>query len=89
MNSPDEVYESFWKGLVEKNGVLDLEEVKKELFDYHTLLQEVPLVYEHVTGGAASKAHTKAEVIISLAEDHYNKWTEICVAEAIKFNKEE
>lgn len=38
MKNYDEIYESFWKGIVEnEDGTLNTEQVKKELFDYQAL----------------------------------------------------
>lgn len=67
------VWDEFWKDIVMQNGVLDIEQVKRELFDLHFLAQGVPRVYCHVTGGHASKANTDADVIISLADEETNR----------------
>ena len=69
--TPQEIYDEFWKSLVEKNGVVDFEQVKKELFDYHFLLEEVPKVYYEITQGLLSKPNYPADVIIRQLED---KW---------------
>lgn len=61
-------YEEFWKEIVERNGRLNKEQVKKELYDYSILLQEVPKVYYHLTGGRISKPNTLANEVISEAE---------------------
>lgn len=68
------VYDEYWKRIVEPGGVLDFEQVKKELFDFHVMIQEVPKVYDAVTGGKFSKHLTRAEVIIDAAEAHYKDW---------------
>ena len=67
----EQVYNKFWKGIVEKDGVVDLEEVKKELCDYHFILTQISKVYCYVTGGAASNPMIYAEVINNLADEHY------------------
>lgn len=61
----EEVYQSFWKSIIEKDGVLDIEAVKRELFDYRTCMVEVSKVYMHITGGQLSKPNTAAEHIIA------------------------
>ncbi len=42
-------YQEFWKNIIEPKGKFSLEQVKKELSDYHFLLEEVPKVYCHIT----------------------------------------
>lgn len=52
-NAPDypEVYESFWKKIVEnEDGTLNKDQVMRELYDFHHLIEQVPTVYSHVTG---------------------------------------
>ncbi|GLO66236.1 hypothetical protein [Oceanobacillus kimchii] len=63
MEEYQKVYEEFWKKLVEKDGVLDIEQVKIELADYKTLLDFVPQVYDELAN--VSKPHTYPEYIIS------------------------
>lgn len=63
MEHYEEIYQEFWKSIIEdKDGNIDIEQVKKELADYKMLLEEVPKVYNELTG--FSKPHTRAEVII-------------------------
>ena len=76
MNEIDKVYNDFWKPLIEKDGRLDLEQLKKELYDYHMVLQEVPKVYWYVTAGKISKPNTKSEVVISESDDVIDKLIE-------------
>ncbi len=67
-------FEDFWKDIVVKNGKVDIEQVKKELHDYHILLKEVPEVYMEVSGGRISKPNTLAsEVISEFNEQNLNK----------------
>lgn len=63
MEEYQKVYEEFWKESVEKDGVLDIEQVKIELADYKTLLDFVPQVYDELA--SVSKAHTYPEYIIA------------------------
>jgi hypothetical protein len=49
MVDPDvqQVWEEFWKPFVVKNnGSLDLDQIKKELFDFHTLMHIAATVLE-------------------------------------------
>lgn len=69
----ERVYQEFWKGIVENNGELDLEQVKKELFDFWQVMERVPKVYMHITGGHVSKILTDPGVVMSLADDFYSE----------------
>jgi hypothetical protein len=60
-------YEDFWKDIVEKDGKVDMDQIKRELSDYHYLLQEVPYVYDSLAG--LSKPHTPGHVIVARVED--------------------
>src|SRR6476646_3900941 len=61
--------EQFWGPIITPNGRLDLDQVKRELHDYHTLLEEVPKVYCELTGGAISKPNTAADAVIAMHDD--------------------
>jgi cupin superfamily acireductone dioxygenase involved in methionine salvage len=67
--NPEEIYENFWKDIVEVDGVLDMDQLKKELADFHMVIHEVPSVYSHITDGAMSKATYRASDVISVAEE--------------------
>jgi hypothetical protein len=68
MEKHEQVYQEFWKGIVEdENGIVDMEQIKKELADYRVLLQEVPKVYDELAG--FSKPHTRAGVIIDAVNE--------------------
>jgi len=73
MTDYEQTYEDFWKGIVEVNGVLDPDKVKRELHDYRTLLRSTAKVYSHVTGGRISKQNTDPDVVCSEADDHYDR----------------
>ena len=73
----DECYRDFWAPLVEHNGVVDMELVKAELHDYHMLLSNVPIVYDHITGGRISKPNTSATDVIAEADSYEStRWDE-------------
>lgn len=69
----DEVYEDFWKPIIERDGVLDIEQLKKELFDFWQVMERVPKVYCHVTGDQVSKLLTDADTVCNLADEHYER----------------
>lgn len=68
-----EVYDNFWKDIVEHEGDLDLDAVKAELYDYKTVLNEVPIVYAHATGGQLSRPEYFATDVIAHIEEYYEK----------------
>lgn len=71
-----QVYDEFWKDIVEKDGVLDADQVKRELSDYSFMLEEVPKVYCEVTRWKISKPNTYAfEVIDEFNESYWYKET--------------
>ena len=71
-NKVEQCWKEFWEPIVG----YDLEEIKKELYDYRNLLNSVPKVYDHITGGVASKPNINAEVIINLSDDYTNRLIE-------------
>lgn len=68
----DNLYNSFWKEIVEKeDGSINVEQMKTELYDYHSIMTEVTKVYSHATGNVLSKPHYLAEGVISCIESYY------------------
>lgn len=70
--SVDQVYDDFWKNIIENDHGIDIVQMKKELYDFWMMIQEVPKVYDHVTGGQVSKPLTSADVVNSLADEYYD-----------------
>lgn len=63
MENYEEIYELFWKGIVENSdGTLNTEQVKKELYDYRNLLKNASQVYSFFT--QYSKPLTDSQFII-------------------------
>ena len=79
MNNVNAVYEEFWKSIIEPDGEIDFEQVKKELFDYWVVIHEVSKVYCEITNGKFSKPNTAAEYIIEAVEEYY----ENCLSAAV------
>ena len=46
--------DEFWKEIIYKDGKIDEEQVLKELADHYFMLEEIPKVYCHATGGLLS-----------------------------------
>lgn len=74
-------YDEFWKNIIEKDGVVNLDQVKRELYDFAILINEASKVYEHVTNGAISKPNTSADVVITIHDDIRTKDIEEVIAE--------
>lgn len=67
-------WNEFWKGICEnENGDVDILQVKKELSDYRFILNQVPKIYKHITGGLLSKPMYDAQTIITKADDYYQE----------------
>ena len=70
-------YKEFWKNIVEKKGKLSKDAIMRELSDYSFMMEEVPKVYDHVSGGRISYPNTYAFEVISefnnQIEDSYNE----------------
>lgn len=70
MGIVDSNYDNFWKDIIEKDGVIDFEQVKKELYDYSMMMEEVSKAYDEVTGGRISKPNTAAHHVIGYADEN-------------------
>lgn len=73
MEDYEETYEEIWKEIIEPNGSVSMDQVKRELFDYWVLMRRVAEVYVNVTGGLLSKTNYHPSVVISAADEHYRK----------------
>lgn len=78
----EKVWREHWQDIVAPNGVIDVAQVKKELSDYAFLLDQVPKVYMHVTGGKLSKTNYTAQTVISESDDYITELVEQEKAEA-------
>lgn len=75
INEVEEEYQRIWKDIVENSdGSINKEQLKKELFDFSRLIENVPLVYDHISGGAVSKPLTDPQVVKALADEHYEEF---------------
>lgn len=72
-DTEDLIYDDFWRPILEKDGVLDVGQLKRELFDYYRLMGATTKVYAHVTGGMATKPNTDPDLICALADDFYSE----------------
>lgn len=66
-------YDKFWKEIIEPNGVLDMIQLKKELFDFSTVMKEVSKVYYEISNGKFSKPNTASEYILQEFNDRLDE----------------
>lgn len=69
----DKCWLEFWAPIVAETGIVDMKQVKRELYDYWQVMERVPQVYCHITGDQVSKILTDAAVVMSLADDNYSR----------------
>ena len=81
----EKVYQEFWVGMVGLD-LNDHEQVKKELFDFSQLINNISKVYCHITGSQISKPLTDPDVVCSVADEYYN---EICHEHCVDMGYEE
>ena len=74
----EKVYQDFWRPIVERDGCVDMEQVKKELFDFWQVMQSVPKVYCYITDNQVSKILTDPDVVCNLADEYYRKQESFC-----------
>lgn len=60
----------FWNSVFPDG--MDEDQVKNELLDYHFLMEQVPIVYCHVTGGRLSKTTYYAKTVTDEADNAQN-----------------
>jgi len=67
-------WNKFWKEIItNEDGTVNLDQVKCELHDFEILINNIPEIYMHVTGGKVSKHLTDADVIKGLFDEHVNE----------------
>lgn len=70
----EEIWTKNWKHILIKEGILDLQQLKKELADFTIILSEVRNVYSHITGNTLSSCAYKSAVVIKQTEEHYREY---------------
>lgn len=68
-----EIYNEFWKPLIENDGKIDKEKLMNELYDYHNVMEQVSRVYMELTNGRISKPNTMAYEVIAVVNDVYSE----------------
>lgn len=76
----EKVFNEFWSEIVcNPDGTLNKEQVMKELYDFHFVLENVPKVYCHITGNKLSKPNYDAQVVIDAFEEHLREETRMAI----------
>ena len=79
--TPEEVYEECWRPILEKDGKLDMDQLKKELSDFLMVMEMVSKVYDEVTGGRVSNPLVIPQQVITAYEEHIEETVEEGVLE--------
>lgn len=75
--TPEQIFQNFWKDIIcNADGTINVEQVKKELADFHFVMEQVPKVYCHITGDLLSKVMYDAGSVIACADDRLNELIE-------------
>lgn len=65
-------FQEIWKEIImNQDGTVNLDAVKRELYDFSHLIVRASEVFCHVTGGRISKPNTVAAAVIEEADNHY------------------
>lgn len=68
----EQVYQEFWKDIIcNEDGSINVEQLKKELYDCSRMMDNVPIVYSEVTGGTLSYPTYKAETVVNIFREKY------------------
>lgn len=66
-DSVNHFWDNFWKGVIlDEDGGIDEEQLKRELSDYSLMMIEVSKVYDEVTGGVVRDPTTSAVDVIRI-----------------------
>lgn len=69
-----ETWFDFWESIcTDAEGNVNMDQIKRELHDYHLLMNHVAIVYDHITGGKISKPLTDPQTVIAVADDSYRE----------------
>lgn len=83
----EEVWDEFWAEIcLNEDGSLNLDQVKRELAEWHFAMGQVAEVYLHVTDDALSKPLYYARDVIAVAEDVVQQRIEWAIADFLHDN---
>ncbi len=85
---PD-IYASLFKNIVEtKPGVLNYDQVMRELSDYTILIEAVSKVYYEITDGRITKPNTMYEAVIAVYQDRVQNYINEAIQEEFEALRE-
>lgn len=84
MKNYEKTYEEFWRDIVEENGVVNMDQVKRELHDFTNVIEGSSKVYCNLTNGVISKPLTDPDVVISINEENKNMEIEEAIKEELE-----
>ena len=64
-------YEEFWKDIVEDNGVLNKEQIKKELYDFSMVMTNCSKAYSEMTCGSITKPNTYFSEVLGIFQEKF------------------
>lgn len=81
-------HEADWQRWAEvvcnEDGSINIEQLKKELSDFSMLIEGLPRLFMHVTGGQCSMPNTHASVVMCLHDDYFSERCEEEIRDAIE-----
>lgn len=81
----ESVWEKFWKNiLIDDNNQIDVKQLKKELYDYHFILDNVSKVYCEVTGDRLSYPNYSSDIVIREYNNNMDRVLEEYTQESIE-----
>lgn len=75
---------AFWRGVFADDVKGDREQIERELSDFHFIMEQIPSIYMHVTGGLLSKPNYPASSVIQAADDHLARHANEAIREAME-----
>ena len=70
--TPEEYYNDYWKGILEKpDGSIDIEQLKKELYDYSEMEAKFSSLICYCTNGKLSKTNYTFDVYQLATDEAY------------------
>ena len=64
-------YEEFWKDIVEDDGVLNKEQIKKELYDFSMVMVNCSKAYSEMTCGNITKPNTYFSEVLGIFQEKF------------------
>lgn len=74
MKDYEQKWEEVWKEIcTNADGSINLDQIKRELYDFSIVMHNVSQVYDHITGGRISKPNTDAGAVVQVADEYYDE----------------